>query len=696
MRHFLTPLLLAATVLAGNATAAVGPQLEADSLSYDINTRVRTASGNAVFVHEGVTLEADVIYFDEGSQTAHAVGNVRVTRPDYRLVTNDLSYNMSERSFVCGSFRVGYPPMFLEGQSAHGSEDRIELDNVLAYVGEPEPSTPTIAAEHMTLTAGKRLLSVGTKPGVGSYRLFRIPVISGKLEELPNMDASVDVGFEGEVGGYVSVTTEVPVSSNVSLGANVAYYTKRGAMAGPVASYKYESDNTTLSGSLSTGFIKDQGVLGYDYYAKAIPENRWFVQQRHQQSINDRVYITSYVNLMSDPAMMRDFRPEFFNNYQYPDSYIEATAILTDDIVVSALTRFNIAGNNYAMMQRLPELRIDMLTNPLPFGGLYQTGFFEAAVTDYIIDDTHDRNKRVHSYYGISRPVALTDWLQFIPKAGGFVGYYERAVYKDDYSEAGSATHYIGELGADFVANFHADWDFKSERWGIDGLRHILRPVTYIRHYGSAGDDDKLSGADPDTPVYRVQMPSIDLRDLEGNDDNYIVYNQNFARLGIENILETRDGNYSRELASLNLYHDANFDDHGRDASFAQVSLMPTKFVSFSFENGFDTKPMHTQWQRARMTLKSADQWSFQLYADFCEGYYEDYVGSYFYQFTRDWGAMVNVGYDSLESEFDRLSVSVFQNIGSFWKIRYRVGYNKDDLRHDDFSFSIAISGISF
>jgi lipopolysaccharide export system protein LptA len=695
VRHFLTPLLLAATVFAGNATAAVGPQLEADSLSYDINTRTRTASGNAVFIHEGVTLEADVIYFDEGSQTAHAVGNVRVTRPDYRLVTNDLSYNMNERSFVCGSFRVGYPPMFLEGQSAHGSADRIELDNVLAYVGEPEPSTPTIAAEHMTLTAGKRLLSVGTKPGVGKYRLFRIPMISGKLEELPNMDASVDVGFEGELGGYASVTTEVPVSSSVSLGANVAYYTKRGAMAGPVASYRYTGENTELSGSVSSGFIKDQGALGYDYYAEAIPENRWFIQQRHKQSINDRVYITSFVNLMSDPVMMRDFRREFFNNYQYPDSYIEATAIVTDDIVVSALTRFNIAGNNYAMMQRLPELRIDLLTNPLPFGGLYQTGFFEAAVTDDSINDVHSRNQRIHTFYGISRPVSLTDWLRFTPKVGGFFGHYDNAGYFVNERDDGSATHYIGELGADFVANFHADWDFKSERWGIDGLRHILRPVTYLRRYGTAGDDDKVS-TDYDAPNYYVQMPSIDLRDLEGIDDYYIVYNQQFARLGLENILETRDGDYSRELASFNLYHDSNFDDHGRDASFTQLSLTPTKFVSFSFENGFDTKPMHTQWQRARMTLKSADQWSFQLYADFCEGYYEDYVGSYFYQLSRDWGAMVNVGYDAMESEFDRLSLSVFQNIGSFWKIRYRVGYNKDDLRHDDFSFSIAVSGISF
>jgi LPS-assembly protein len=697
VRHFLTPLLVAATIFAGNTLAAEGPELVADNLSYDIGTHVRTASGNAVFVHEGVTLEADVIYFDEATKTAHAVGNVRVTRPEYRLVTHDLSYNMNEKSFVCGSFRVGYPPMFLEGKSAHGNADKIELDSVMAYIGEPEPSTPTIAAEHMVLSAGKRILSVGTNPGVGKYRFFRVPQLSGQLRELPSMDASVDAGYEGKLGAFTSVDAKVPVSSHVSAGANLAYYTKRGVMAGPTAAYKYEGGDTEMHGSLSSGFIKDQGDLGYDYFAKPVPEDRWFIQERHQQTIDDKVYITSYINMMSDPAMLRDFRPEYFESNQYPDNYVEATFNASENIVVSALTRFSAAGNDYATTQRLPELRIDYLTNPLPFGGLYQTGFFDAAITDYTVNNVHQYNKRMHSFYGLTRPVPLSDWLQLVPKAGGFAGYYDKTYYLDGSHKGvtDSATHYIGELGADLIATFSAEWSFKSERWDIDGLRHIVRPVAYWRHYGTAGDDGQVS-IDNDNDTYPIHMPSIDLRDLEGNDFNYVVYNPNFVRMGLENSLETRDGNYSRELASLNFYHDANFDNHDLDRTYSQLSLSPTNFLSFSFENGFDTEPVHNQWSRARMTLKSADQWRFQLYADYYNNNYEDYVASYFYQFTRDWGATVNLGYDAEESEFDRASVSVFESIGSFWKIRYRIGYNRDDLRHDDVAFSIAISGISF
>jgi LPS-assembly protein len=699
VRHFLTPLLLAATVFAGSAMAAEGPELVADNLTYDIGSHTRTASGNAVFVHEGITLEADVIYFDETTRTAHAVGNVRVTRPNYRLVTNDLSYNTDEKSFKCGPFRIGFPPMFLEGKSAHGTADKVELDDAIAYMGEPESSTPSLASEHMVLTADKRLIAVGAKPGIGKYTLFRIPRIAGKLEKLPNMDASVGIGYEGQLGAYTSIAADVPITSNLSAGANMDLYSKRGVMAGPTTSYKYEGGDTELRGSVSSGFIHDQKDPGYDYFAKPITDKRWFMEERHQQSIDDKVYITSYINMMSDPEMMRDFRSEGFKTNQYPDSYIETTYIAGEDVVVNALTRFSVAGNNYAMTQRLPELRVDYLTNPLPFGGVYQTGFFDAAITDETVDDEHWHNKRVHTYYGLTRPVPLTDWLQLTPKVGGFMGYYDRTYFYEGskkFTSAGASTHYIGEMGADLVASFHADWDLKSDLWGIDGIRHVLRPVAYWRHYGATGDNDTLT-TDSDHDFYSVQMPSIDLRDLEGNDSRYIVYNPHFVRFGLENIFQTRDsGVFSRELASLNLYHDANFDNHSLDCTYAQAAFKPFKFLTVSFENGFDTKPMSNEWSRARLTLKSSDQWTFQFYADYKDNYFEDYVGSYFYQFSRDWGSMVNVGYNAEDSEIDRFSVSVFENIGSFWKIRYRVSYNKNDLRHDDFTFAIAISGISF
>jgi LPS-assembly protein len=676
---------------------AVGPQLTADSLSYDIQNHQRKAVGNAVFTHDGTTLEADEIILDDSTRTAHAIGNVRVTRATFRIVTHELSYDLTEKSFRCSEFRAGYPPIFLEGKSAYGKADKVELKDVIAYMGDPaDKASPTVAAEKMILSTGNRVLSVGMKPGIGKFKFFRIPQIDGTIRKLPKTDTNVALGIKDNLGAFVSTTVLYPVNENLYLGGNFDFYSKRGFLYGPATKYEGKTGNVETTGSVNTGIIHDRGQLGYDYFADSIPQDRWFVQERSKTVISDTVRVTSYINLFSDPDVMRDFRPDFYVGNQYPDNFIEVTSPIGEDVVLSALTRFANPGNEYAVIQRLPEIRFDYLTNPLPFLGLYQTGYFTVAKTDYTVDDTHYENSRVHAYYGLSRMFAPLPWLSITPKTGGFVGYYDKAWNIDDdtITEIGSATHYIGEMGVDVVGDFYSQWEYKNRMWNIDGLRHIVRPVVYWRKYATAGDNEWAS-VDVDDSVDPIQMPSIDLRDLEGN-DYYYLYNPHFVRVGLENLLHTRDGATSRELAAFNIYHDSVFTDHTLDRAYAQLSLSPSNFLRFSFENGVDIEPLGSKWYRSRLTLKSAELWSVNFFADYYENNYEAYSVTYFYQLTRDFGVETHVGYDADEGEFNRLSLSVYQRVGAFWRIRYRIGYNKEDLREDSFNLSIAIAGMNF
>jgi len=693
VRAFLKAILVPAILFVGASASGADPTLEADALGYDMATQTQTATGNAVMVHEGVTVEADTILFDRAHHIARAKGNVRVTKPGFRLVTQDLSYGIDDRSFTCGAFRAGFPPLFLEGESAYGNPEQIELSHVTAYYGEPEKSTPSMHSDKMVLSTGQRLLAAGNHPGIGGYRLFRIPELSGTLKKLPSVNATLDAGYTDSLGAFVSADVLVPLSSRFATGANLDFYSRRGVLIGPSVGYDTETAAGEASGSVSGGWISDSGNRGYDYFAEAVPANRWFVRQRHIQNWDDSFYLTSYINLMSDPEMLRDFRPEFFDNEQYPDSYVEAALPMGDNVVASLLTRFSIGGGDYATIERLPELRFDLLTTPLSFGGLYHTGFASVAATRYSVNDNRSSSGRMSAYYGLRRPFALAPWLSFVPRAGGFTAYYDDSVDASGAS-AGSATHYIGELGADLTATFHADWAFKSQRWGVNGLRHIVRPVVYWRRYGTAGDDMRYDPL-PDGWNPPVVMPSIDLRDLEGGDSRYL-YNPHFVRTGVENVLQTRDGDVSRELASLNLYNDSNFGDHSLDTAFIQTRLYPTKFIAISFENGFDLSPLVSRWYRARLTLKSAELWRLNFYCDFDENNYETYSASYFYQLTRNWGTMVGGSYDARQDEFNRLTFGLYQNVGSFWKIRYHVGYNKNDLRHNDFGASISIAGGRF
>jgi len=690
--------LVAVSLCFCSGLRAAAPELSAEQpLVYDAQTGSLVARGNALFTHDEFTVEADEIRYDKAAKAVQASGNVRVTRAQFRLVTQTLSYNVDTKSFSCGAFRAGYPPVFLEGKSASGSMDRMELMDVVSYMGEPGTATPSLAAESMVLLPGQRVLAVGARPGVGGVRIFRLPELSGSLEEAPNVSIEGEVGFEGNLGAYVRSQVLLPVNSSLSAGVNLDLYTSRGVLIGPAVEYDYDSGDNEMKGSFGGAWISDQGDRGYDYFGRAVPQNRWYFSASHQQVISDKVYVNSFINLLSDPDMYRDFRSDVFEQNQFPDSFVEVSVPMGEDFVVSALTRFSGFGNDYAQTRRLPELRVDMLTNPLPFGGLYQTGFASFAQTDVSVMDMHFYNERVKAYYGLLRPVSLSNWLVLTPKAGAFMAHYDRSVDAETLStdDIESATHYVGELGLDLAASFHAQWDYKNEKLGIDGLRHIVRPVVYWRKYGSSGDDDRVAYP-VDLELPNLQMPIIDLRDIQ-SDDYAMMNDPHFVRVGVENVLQTRsEKGGSRALATLNLYQDHYIRDSSGDLSYVQLSLTPASYLNMSYETGFDTDQLHLKWQRVRLAIKSADQWSLNLYADYFDGNYEDYLSSLYYRLSRKWGCSTTVGFDAQKSEFDRASFTLLQQLGSFWQVRYRVNYHKDDLRQDDLGVSIAVAAVTF
>ncbi len=697
MRHIILKAISFAvlTLGLGSSLNAAAPELSADEpLVYDAKDQCLIARGNALFLHDEFRLEADEIRYNQADKTAVAKGNVRVTRPQMRVVAETLSYNADTRSFSCGKFRAGYPPMLLEGESASGDANEMELVNVNAYMGEPDSATPTISAEKMTLLADRRLLIVGARPGVGGIKTFRIPEISGSLDEAPDFSATGEIGYESDLGAFVRTRSLLPVSNSVSLGANIDLYSSRGVLIGPAMSYEQDSGDNEMSGSIDGGWIYDTGDRGYDYFGRDISRNRWFLMARHKQSIGEKVRVTGYINLLSDPEMLRDFRPEVFEQNQYPDSFVEVSVQLTEDISASAFTRFSAFGNDYVMQNRLPELRVDMAVNPLGFGGIYHTGYASYAFTRTRVIYIDRPNERLHAYYGLLRPVALAPWLNLSPRAGEMISRYKKT-YNEDYDYTGPSTHYIGELGLDLTATFNAQWTYKNKLLGIDGLRHIVRPLVKWRRYYMEGDTDE-NVIDMDFGVPDLQVPSLDLRSEQSNDVLYS-YNPHLVRYGLENVLQTREGKHgSRTLTALNLYHDRHFSDETDDTSYVQFFLSPASFLNLSYESGFDAQEHDMHWQRVRLGLSSADQWALDFYLDYKIRLYEDYMTRFRYQLTREWGTVTTLGYDAMEGDIDRASFSLIQQMGEYWTIRYRLAYHKDDMRRDDVGVSVSIATHNF
>ncbi|MDV7401406.1 hypothetical protein RZS08_58855, partial [Arthrospira platensis SPKY1] len=94
-----------------------------------------------------------------------------------------------------------------------------------------------------------------------------------------------------------------------------------------------------------------------------------------------------------------------------------------------------------------------------------------------VIDSELDR---LDATYRLQRPFRLTDWMTLTPLAGGRITHYtnqqQDAAFNPNFDDR-NYTRSLYELGFDLEARAYANYPTRNRLWGVDGLRHIVRPV---------------------------------------------------------------------------------------------------------------------------------------------------------------------------------------------------------------------------
>ncbi|MBC8008708.1 MAG: LPS assembly protein LptD, partial [Burkholderiales bacterium] len=549
-------LLLALSRL--DASEAVLPQLTA--LSTRITEQESVFNGEARLAHKDVVLYADEVVYRNQERVAVARGNVLFIRGAQRLVTEEITYRLDDQTYVVGRFRVGQGELLAEGASAEGSPENLAVTDASLTYGEPDPLSPVLRARTITyVEAENNADSVakleGARLGIGSANIIPLPTLSQNPRNpaIAGMDARV--GYSGNLGAEISVGATTSVSENLRLGGDVGLFSKRGVLFGPIGDYdSFGADGIGAEGSFRTGYIQDQGDTGLDIRGNPIRDDRGYVEWRHHQVFAPGLTLSGQVNYWSDSYVTRDFRPDGYYNTQTPDTWFEAAKV-GDNFVVSLFTR--VQANDYSVVkERLPEVRFDGL--PVEVGG----GFYHrinagvaALKDDDPITGVTTRSDRADLYYGINRPISPREWLAFTPTAGARITHYERT---NAGSDRGNYTRVLGEVGFDSkLWENSATWDYKNQRWGIDGLRHIVTPTVAYRFSPSA---DVGRGSIPaiDDDVFNTYLRPLGLADRREVDALPAL---NTFRFGVNNTLQTRDKSHgSRDLVQLQLAVDQHAD----------------------------------------------------------------------------------------------------------------------------------------
>jgi LPS-assembly protein len=373
--------------------------------------------------------------------------------------------------------------------------------------------------------------------------------------------------------------------------------------------------------------------------------------------------------------------------------------------MLSAFGRFE--PNDFQIVQkRLPEVRLDVLPVPILNTGAYHKaslsyaqlredfGRNEPALT------TEGQSNRFDLTYRIQRPFALTNWLTLTPLAGARLTQYDdqeiAPFFADPAVLEDSFTRDIYELGFDLVARAYANYPTINKTSGVDGLRHIVRPVVRYRYFSDPDDLNQVASID--RRAFDLERPVLDLSDLRNVDD---IAETHLVRLGVENLFQTRAEDYgSRTLAALNLYQDILFEKDTRfdgreedtfNATWVELVLNPAPWLKFDLASRFKTESLTLEELRTRTALRSGEIWEVGLSTDLLNERIEQYRLDFIYRINERYAFLTDLRYDAETGNFTRYRLGLRTRFGTTWELLYALTFREDARRESDVQFNLQL-----
>jgi len=684
--------LVAAIVAFAPAGFSAPPQISSDEpMVFDSDTQSMKAVGEATLVHDRFLLIADEIEYFRAENRAQATGNVRLMSGGFRLVSDSLNYNAATRHVTSETFRAGDPPLLMEGSGFSGSPDQIDFADAVVYFHEPGPLALNYRARNVSLYPNDRVDVEGATFRIGRVPIFYLPKYSQKIGQSP-YSFSGDLGFRSNLGGYAETRTLFRFNEVFKAGLQFNAYTERGFLAGPTFEWRHGEEERFLNSTFLSGYINDQGGiddLGKDVLRQPIDKNRYFIEWRHQQDIRDNLSLTASISAWSDSEVERDFQDDYFRDNQKPDSFVEAV-YTGKNTFISAFARID--PNDFQVVQeRLPEVRIDRMPVALFDTGIYHS--FSAGAARLQEEPPGNiikrQSDRLDAHYSIYKPIRITSWLNVMPVASVRVTHYD-----DTPGARGDFTRIMGEVGFDAQMVAHRIWEYQNKIWKIDGLRHVLRPVLRYRYLpGAKQGNSSIIPIDDD--AFTTSVPAMDLGNIRHIDE---LTDRNMFRLGIENVLQTREAEYgSRNLMTLNLYQDIFLSgqpagqEPGQEWAdfYSQFILHPVHWLSFEVYKRFDTEQLTLKETRTRLMLSDGDVQTLAFSTSALQHAIDQYILEYHRKLNESWRFYADVVFDARLGDVTEQRYSLRQRWGNRWDVEYQISVNNGSTREDNVNFKV-------
>lgn len=574
----------------------------------------------------------------------------------YNSVTGAMSGQNVISSMPAGPGTIIYKAA--DFQSKSKLENRIDATGVTLTSHDVQNPNFHLGARDLKVQPGDSVILRGVKVYGGDTPFFYLPKISQKIQE--DASYKVSPGYQSRWGAFLLTQYTFLHGDHTIARYKIDLRSKRGIGGGVDFISQRHQWNQQNFGRLKLYAVNDSdktsNVAGSQRFS--VPSTRYRVNFQHRVYLPGPDVSTWYldfdINKISDIHFYEDF---FFNDFRTdrePDNQV--SLVHTNEAYVATLMAKFKANNFYRTTTRLPELSIDFTRRPLWGTGIFHEGTISAGLYNEVVGNQEQaellrlqglgvtglgtvlsdplgtatssyltlvgkpRNSsltaadvtqglgfissrlqepdfaRFHTYHELLYPKTYMGWLNVTPRIGAGLTSYGSI----DGSITGlqSFTRGIFHLGLDVSFKLTKTWsDVQSERFGVNGLRHVFQPYLNVS-YLDAKQDAGLPAIDRLSPTTRPR--SIDPSFFTAVDS---LRSWNVTRIGFRNLLQTKrdyintnglgsfletpEGGDSQTytLAGMNTFVDvfAKDPEFGRDISnlYNELFWRPVPWITF-------------------------------------------------------------------------------------------------------------------
>jgi hypothetical protein len=671
--------------------------------TFEFKSIVTSENGHVTVATDGrletadAFLSAKMIRRDDRTGLIIAEGDVVYTTKELRILGARIMINPQTDTIEAFDVRFGRSPVYFSAESLRIVKGDKTVRGVRVWNTEPAAGSIHLKIDELAYVEQSNRLSLQSATAyVAGVPLFNLPYYGQTgYQDFP-YDIWLNTGNEDKQGAFLRSTLLTEINPSLWAGGLVDFYSRSGILVGPALRFNNAAQaqgGTVWKGRLQSGWIDDQATPIADIYGRFADNQRAFLVGDLNGRTADGVEITGNAFAQTDPDVLRDFRPFLIGENGNPQVNLEAVKAYDGGYLSASLTAK--ADNYQDVVQKLPELRYDLPTARLEDSSWDRRAFvslgyfterpsedlplpaFQAATLAPAAWST----ARLDGYYGLSCSFRAGDWLTFRPVAG-----LRATGWSDGIDGQGAASKLIGQAGFDLEGLVTGSWDFRSEGWGIDGLRHSLRPLLQYRVMPGA---DEQIGVGPMTQR-AVSVTVLEEFDLADRLDAASTTDRQAVRLGVRNTLETRDGaEGTRELARADLFTDwrqgPTDAETGRTDLLGALRFTPTSWLAVAsavrLPNGGGAPLESLQ----SVTVHSGDFWQTSL------NWVELRQATVARQLVWDGRLRLNsvysvigaVNYDALLGQATFMSASLVQRVGNSWELEYGINKRMDPLNQN-------------